>query len=746
MISSLFYYATEKKFHERRGCPSDSASALSSKQKEEIENDLVVFLSLYTSNIGYLYLLDDRTGVPMIKNTLNGPSTYPIIISNAYATVDKLLPLMQMGMTLMRGEVALKVLGQVICLGANTISPRSWVGVSQDIAKLMYSGQRAMHLCDEEKDKLLNLRDKLLQYASTMSARVQKEGLGFEDGSEWVVEMSFLRAVLEKFDGRRSYAGLQPINDHGRIIWTRQVASSDQAGNVKIPGDYVEARYRYDAFIHTSINVDQEQGSEVSSMTSVYFEESSEASQSQPNEDEAEVPAVIIQTLSAVREEEVDESSGDGEARGDNAAAVTTESEGERVSPTNTCSDPVQHEIADPDDEYTEIIAGSNTKDSKVGQTAEITNGSNNEAETIDPTDVDDEGIDKSIESTSSSGESSSSRSRPTYNAVLEALRFDMHTNGQTDEEKISADTANLSSEEETFDDHLPAEESEILQPSHTNKKDLTSPLDEAHSEEESPKSTNSAGGVDSYKKLHPGTQTIKFILTGGADAAPDKSINSGTTELSILDEEENPIKGEELGTADELLAFVSNSVRKEREIKEKDAQIRDMQNTLAAYDNMKAAEIHEKEIAIRDLTKNLRLYEEEFHSVANATNKSDNGSVQLSMAIRSTYDEDDDGTLGTDDDIKQDIAIKIRAGMKAHLYDLHHTYLSKDFEIEQLRLAFHTRETEIIREKNLEISSLHKKLAEKEISINEYEQRIEKLLQSIPGEEDDLTISTGSR
>ena len=93
----------------------------------------------------------------MIKNTLNGPSTYPIIISNAYATVDKLLPLMQMGMTLMRGEVALKVLGQVICLGANTISPRSWVGVSQDIAKLMYCGQRAMHLCDEEKDKLLNL-------------------------------------------------------------------------------------------------------------------------------------------------------------------------------------------------------------------------------------------------------------------------------------------------------------------------------------------------------------------------------------------------------------------------------------------------------------------------------------------------------------------------------------------------------------------------------------------------------------
>ena len=159
----------------------------------------------------------------------------------------------------------------------------------------------------------------------------------------------------------------------------------------------------------------------------------------------------------------------------------------------------------------------------------------------------------------------------------------------------------------------------------------------------------------------------------------------------------------------------------------------------------MKSAEIHEKEIAIRDLTRTLRLYEEEFHSVADATtNKCYKDSVELSMSIRSAYDGDI-GTLGTNDDIKRDIATKIRAGMKAYLYDLHHTYLSKDFEIEQLRLAFHTRETEIIREKNLEISSLHKKLAVKEISIDEYEQRIEKLLQSIPGEEDEITISTGS-
>ena len=251
------------------------------------------------------------------------------------------------------------------------------------------------------------------------------------------------------------------------------------------------------------------------------------------------------------------------------------------------------------------------------------------------------------------------------------------------------------------------------------------------------------ADSIECYKRLPSGTQTIKFTLHGGVDVATDESVNSSIVGLSILDEEENPIECEELGTANEILAFISNSVQKEQEIKEKAALIRDMQNALAVYDNVKAAEIHEKEVAIRDLTRTLRLYEEEFHSVASTTHRPENGSIELSMAIRSTYDGDD-GTLGTDEDIKHDIANKVKAGMKAHLYDLHHTHLSKDLEIEQLRLAFHVREAEIIREKNLEIASLHKKLAQKEIPIDEYERRIEKLLSCAP-EEDDLTISTGS-
>lgn len=777
-----FFFATEKKFHERRGSPSDVASALSSKQTEEIENDLIAFLSLYTSNIGYLYLLDERTGVPMIKNTREGPSTYPIIISNAYATVDKLLPLMQMGMTLMRGEVALKVLGQVICLGANTISPRSWVRVSQDIAKLMYCGQRAIHLSDEEKDKLMNLRDNLVQYESMMSEKIQREGLGFEDGSEWVVEMSFFRTVLEKFDSRRSYAGLKSIKDHGRLIWTRQVASNEQAGDIKMPGDYVETRYRYDAFIYTSINVNQEDGSEVSSMTSVYFEESAETSQSPSDRAEDKIPAVIIQTLSAVCEEENDESSGDGKARGEKVA-TTTESEDNRVSPinSNVCNDPVAQNAAEPnDDEYTESIAIV-VEDFEGGRAFEDPTDNNDEA-VVSQANVATESDGEYTEITASSGESSSPRG--TYTAALEVLEFHMDNNAQTEEGRETASSeannkkreeartvpqakekdtaAKLQPNQEGMESECLSlgEEEEISTKSSTTscKKSEPSEVDVSNnisfnsSEEKEGKESRSgpsqildeyqepnntdnalptaegkfctfcelqarsctADGIDFYKRLHPGTQTIKFVLTECAGVTNNESVNSGVVGLSIMDGEENPIEGEQLGTADELLAFVSNSIQLEQDIQEKDTQIRDMQNAMVAYDSLKAAEINEKEIAIRELTRRLRLYgEEEFHSVA-TPRRPNNSNVELSMAIHSTYDGN--GGMRTDEDVKHDIASKIIVGMKAHLYDLHHTHLSKDLEIERLRLAFHLREIEMIREKNGEIASLHNKSTERDI------------------------------
>jgi len=728
---------TEKKFHERRGSSSDLTSALSPKQKEEIENDVVVFLSLYTSNIGYLYLLDEWTGVPMMKNSRDGPSTYPIIISNAYATVDKLLPLMQMGMTLMRGEVALTVLGQVICLGANTIPPRSWVGASQDIAKLMYLGQREMHLSDEEKENLMILRDKLAEYASAMSMKVQKEGLGFEDGSEWVVEMSFFRTVLEKFDSRRSYAALMPIKDQGRVIWTRQVESSDQAGAVKTPGDYVEVRYRYDAFIHTAINVHQEQGSEVSSMTSVYFEDSSETSQSQPDDAENIIPTVIIQTLSAVCEEDMDakdQSSAEDESRGDKAAAATAKSEGDRVSPTNSNTlndqDPQEVTKSTPEvDPYVEITA-SNAEHVEGEEGSEKLHDKATTAE-ADITGECDE--DEYTEITASSGESSSSHAL--YTAVLETLGFAMDENDQMDDAAATGQSIDKENATQSSASPTPDVKPQTM-PTNETKCTLLVESTPGCEKDEAEDSPTAEGEFSNICAL----QTIKFILTGGAhsDESNAESVNAGIVGLSVLDEDENPIESDELGTPEELLAFVSDSIQKKREIQEKDAQIKDMQRAMAAYDSMKEAEIDEKEAAIRELTRTLRLYEEEFHSIASARPKSDNVSgVEISMAIRSSYN-DKDAMLGTD------IASGIKTGMKAHLYDLHHTHLSKDFQIEQLRLAFHMIETEIIREKNLEIASLHKKLAKKEIQMDEYERRITKLMESNT-EEDDLTISTGS-
>eukprot|EP00957_Ditylum_brightwellii_P056813 4306217-Ditylum_brightwellii.AAC.1 len=63
------------------------------------EEDLSSLFELYQSNIGYLYLLDDCSGSPMVDA---GGSVYPIRVHNVSYILGKVLPLMIMGMALMR--------------------------------------------------------------------------------------------------------------------------------------------------------------------------------------------------------------------------------------------------------------------------------------------------------------------------------------------------------------------------------------------------------------------------------------------------------------------------------------------------------------------------------------------------------------------------------------------------------------------------------------------------------------------
>jgi len=600
-------FTLEKKFHERRRCPSGLTSGLNEKETDEISNDLVVFLSLYTANIGYLYLLDERSGAPRIRNVSDSPltATYPLVITNAYAAVDKLFPLMQMGMTLLRGEVALRVLGEAIVLGSETVSPRrSWICASQEIISFINesSTRPDTHRSEEDDEKSNILRNSLIESTSAMSAKVQKSGLGFEDGSEWAVELSFLKTILEKFDGRTTYAGLKPIRSHGRnIIWTNQMEAGDEAGEVKPPGDYVDPRFRYDAFIHTTINF-QEQGSEVSSMTTAYHEEASNASQTQL-EDEG-IP-VVIQTLSAVNEEEPDERTASGEENG---------SRSEMSSVPLAVSD--QESASD------------------AGQAVNRAMRTNTLQEAVTNNDA--------YSGVTANSDGSSLSDTTTYTAVLETLGFDMYGNAKEDDtiDKSSDSTgdealaAKESAEHNRTDSvakyHLELErrDEEESRPSLS----LTKENDEKDGSDEGTISDFCAHqvrdsiieGIDTHQKKHTRNHTIRFVLTAieeqaAATVAPASSSASG---LAILGQEEKQIEKECLCTSDQLLSFIKHAADKEREIQEKDAQIADLKNAIAAFDRMKTAEIHEKDLVIREVARKLRLYPE--------------------MRIRSGYDGDD--------------------------------------------------------------------------------------------------------
>lgn len=603
----MFCVLAERKFHEKWRCLT---YGLTKKEKDEISNDLVVFLSLYTTNIGFLYLLDERSGVPRIRNVSSGPCTYPIIITNAYATVDKLFPLMQMGMTLLRGEVALRVLGEAICLGSETVSPRrSWISASQEIVSLLNERitRPDTHQSKENNEKCNMLRSSLIESTSAMSAKVQKSGLGFEDGSEWAVELSFLKTILEKFDGRTSYAGLKPIRSLGKnIIWTSQMEAGDEAGEVKPPGDYVDPRFRYDAFIHSYIHFHQEQGSEVSSMTTAYHEEASKASQTQP--EDGGIP-VVIQTLSAVCEEEPDERTMPREANS---------SRREMSAVPLAVSDQESTSAAEQIAEQAGTAAGDRVIRTDTAQEAATNN-------------------DEYSEVTASSDESSSSDA--TYTAVLETLGFSMYANAKED------DTIDKSSDS-TGDEVLAAEASAEhnktdsvakyhLELERSGEEESRSALSLLKEEDVTVEGTFSdfcahqvrdsiIEGIDTHRKIHAYNHNIRLVLTAIEEqpAATAVAGISSACGLAIHGEEEKQIEKERLCTADQLLSFVKHSVDKEREIKEKDAQIADLKNAIAAFDSMKTAEIHVKDLDIREVTRKLRLYPE--------------------TSIRSGYDGDD--------------------------------------------------------------------------------------------------------
>lgn len=188
------------------------------KTKQQVSK----LLSLYASGQGYLYFIDEYTGVPIVPER---EELYPLKISDAMDTVRRVLPLMMTGMILMRGEKALSVLANVLLNENIKMVQQHWVEAAKDLVGYLYSPQT------EWTTNFLNdlrpLRAKLVDFVergvSEDAPSIPPEGLF----SEWVVETSLLKMIVEMYDSQHTLSGLKPRRAGRQVIWTRETAFLD---------------------------------------------------------------------------------------------------------------------------------------------------------------------------------------------------------------------------------------------------------------------------------------------------------------------------------------------------------------------------------------------------------------------------------------------------------------------------------------------------------------------------------------
>jgi hypothetical protein len=187
------------------------------KAENETKEQINRLLSLYENSPAYFYFLDEYTGIPIVseKNSL-----YPLRINDSVDMVRKLLPLMLSGMILMRGEKAISVIAKILLDQDVALVQNNWIEAAKDLVGYLYSPQTEW--TNGYLQDLLPLRDDLVDFVekgtSEQASNADHNGLA----SEWVVELSLVKMVVEMHDSKHTHSGLRPRRAGLKVLWTRE--------------------------------------------------------------------------------------------------------------------------------------------------------------------------------------------------------------------------------------------------------------------------------------------------------------------------------------------------------------------------------------------------------------------------------------------------------------------------------------------------------------------------------------------
>ena len=617
-------YSLEQKLYSVCKEEWNENSALSSKQRHCIERDIDVLSSLFTSNVGHLYFIDERSGIPQIGE---GDYKYPITVPNAQDAVKTLLPLMQMGMTLMREDRAAMVLGQVICLGASSASPRafsrSWVGASQEIVALLYGMKNENALTKKEMICFNEQTECLVEFVSAMSVWDQREGLDFEDGSEWEVELSFFKKLLGNYEEKRSFAGLVPLRSkRGRTIWSLIPPKGQERNAHHLGDDYVDPSFRYDCHRHSSIHFNSDQNSDISSITGNFEELSMTNSHSgrdaMPSVIHSLMPRLICSLSAACQEHALE---------GD-------------------LSDRVKEKIH----------KASLTSDISADVEVLIKNLF---------------GIDEENAARTYRPETGISWYQETF--ITLGMKQEFPSNQLREVQDIICDSNSIKS----------------IDTSNCTQITIAPSIADG---EESPKTKSfpSIATTNTDTQCRRKSRRISFIVAPFSEPVQDESASTARG-VTILDDASNIIDSSRLGTTEEVLLFVSESVNKSESLKKLRDQIRNLKNAIATFEGMHLTDIEESERFIKVMTSKCGIGDGEGkdEDSANSFENQGIGCLSAGASIELTLDVEETNIIPIS---------AIEVGMTSHLYDLDYLQLSAEIELEQLKIALQAKDIELVR------------------------------------------------
>ncbi|GAX19338.1 hypothetical protein FisN_4Lh082 [Fistulifera solaris] len=186
------------------------------KAYETVKENEKILLSLYEPGEAYLYLIDELTGIPVLSKDTD---KYPVVLNNSVNLVTKLLPLMLIGMLQLRGEKAFSIMVSILLDGSVAAIPPKWIDAAKEAGAYYSAISPKGDISISEASS--STADELVQFIAASKNKLRLSNKPKNGTTEWNIELSILKMLLEMRDSDRSYNGLRAMKSAAdRVLWS----------------------------------------------------------------------------------------------------------------------------------------------------------------------------------------------------------------------------------------------------------------------------------------------------------------------------------------------------------------------------------------------------------------------------------------------------------------------------------------------------------------------------------------------